>query len=96
MCESLARALLGRPEGRAAALAAAALVVAALVGVAAAAADMAAEMGAGRDMDDEEDEEEDLSKFSRRVPQERWLRQSCLRSLDVFLFFVSPKKETLQ
>ena len=66
MCESLARALLGRPEGRAAALAAAALVVAALVGAAAAAADMAAEMGAGRDMDDEEDEEEDLSKFSRR------------------------------
>jgi hypothetical protein len=42
MCESLARALLGRPEGRAAAL-----VVAALVGAAAAAADMAAEMGAG-------------------------------------------------
>ena len=46
--------------------------------------------GGRRDMDDEEDEEEDLSKFSRRVPQERWLRQSCLRSLDVFLFFCFP------
>jgi hypothetical protein len=49
--------------------------------------------GGRRDMDDEEDEEEDLSKFSRRVPQERWLRQSCLRSLDVFLFLFPLRKK---